>query len=420
MANDRLFKRLLDPELIAVGWHLAHADSRDDFATDPLGYANYWRLLKADRFRFIVEQLRFDKTSGRPPNGNRYPKDRIERSTRNILRIEEATILHAIIYLIAPKIDPKLRKEVYSYRLAQDWEKRAAKAQSLFSQGDVNEIPFLKRRTIRSISIEEPWYDAWPEFDEAGVNAFREHGFTYLTKTDITAYFENIDLQLLGSALRGYLPGERMIVEILMRILHSWTRRTPAGIPIGRGIPQGNNVSSFLGNIYLAPLDKKLVRFAQTRDAVWFRYVDDIKVFTKTFNDARDAVFLINSGLREVHLNLQGSKTEILHGPRLEYELVDPALNKINEFVEQARDLLKVGNTRNVTKLVRQSHEVTKDFTRDLPESVSSLSGRAIDACEDALLFMDFFAVHNSVKPRLRHSRRFRITECFEVPSATS
>jgi len=32
------------------------------------------------------------------------------------------TILHAIIYLIAPKIDPKLRDEVYSYRLAKGWQ----------------------------------------------------------------------------------------------------------------------------------------------------------------------------------------------------------------------------------------------------------------------------------------------------------
>jgi len=91
-----------------------------------------------------------------------------------------------------------------------------------------------------------------------------------------------------------------------MRILHSWTRRTPAGIRIGRGIPQGNNVSSFLGNVYLAPLDKILVAFARKTGAVWFRYVDDIKVFTKRFNDARDAVFLINGGLRNLHLNLQG------------------------------------------------------------------------------------------------------------------
>ena len=265
---------------------------------------------------------------------------------------------------------------MYSYRLAEDWQKRAAKAESLFKQAEVNGIPFLKRRTIRSISIEEPWYEAWPEFDEAGINAFRQQGFTHLTKTDITAYFENIDLQLLGSMLRSYLPRERMIIEILMRILQSWTRRTPAGISIGRGIPQGNNVSSFLGNLYLAPLDRLLVDFARRKDVVWFRYVDDIKVFTKTFTDAREAVFLINAGLRDLHLNLQGGKTEILHGLKLEEELFDPALQHINRLIDRARKLIS-GNTRDATKIVRESQEVTKRFTRNLRESLTSLSAHA-------------------------------------------
>src|SRR5260221_129785 len=75
----------------------------------------------------------------------------------------EFTILHAIVFLIAPKIDHKLHDSVYSYRLAKDWKKRARKASSLFSHADVANIPFLKRRTLRSINIEEPWYTAWPE-----------------------------------------------------------------------------------------------------------------------------------------------------------------------------------------------------------------------------------------------------------------
>jgi hypothetical protein len=375
MADDQLFKRLCDPDLIEIGWHLAHGDSRDDFATDPFSYADY-AFLKADRFRFIVEQLRHDRYRVGRLTEIDIPKTGLSVRPGNVLPIEEATILNAIVYLIAPKIDPKLRDEVYSYRLAEDWQKRAAKAESLFSQADVNEIPFLKRRTIRSISIEEAWYDAWPEFDEAGINAFRQQGFTHLTKTDITAYFENIDLQLLGSMLRGYLPRERMIIEILMRILHSWTRRTPAGIPIGRGIPQGNNVSSFLGNLYLAPLDRALVQFARKKDVVWFRYVDDIKVFTKTFSDAREAVFLINAGLRELHLNLQGGKTEILHGSKLENELFDPGLQHINRLIDGARKL-STDEKREATKIVRESQEVTKRFTRNVPESVTSLSAHA-------------------------------------------
>ena len=36
-----LFKKLCDPVTIEIGWHLAHGDSRDDFVTDPLSYADY-------------------------------------------------------------------------------------------------------------------------------------------------------------------------------------------------------------------------------------------------------------------------------------------------------------------------------------------------------------------------------------------
>ena len=55
---DQLFKKLCDPATIEIGWHLAHGDSRDDFATDALGYADY-AFMKKERFRFIVEQLAY-------------------------------------------------------------------------------------------------------------------------------------------------------------------------------------------------------------------------------------------------------------------------------------------------------------------------------------------------------------------------
>jgi len=110
MQDEKLFKRLCDPDLIEIGWHLAHADSRDDFATDPLGYADY-AFLKADRFRFIVEQLVHDRYRVGRLTEIDIPKTGLSVRPGNVLPIEEATILHAIVYLIAPKLiqslDPK-------------------------------------------------------------------------------------------------------------------------------------------------------------------------------------------------------------------------------------------------------------------------------------------------------------------------
>jgi hypothetical protein len=373
--KDLLFKKLCTPQSIGIGWHLAHGDSRSDFATDPLGYADY-ALTKSDRFRFIIEQIRDQHYRFTRLTDIDIPKSGLSVRPGNVLPIEESTILHAIVYLIAPKIDPKLHKGVYSYRLAKDWKKRSRKANSLFHHADVANIPFLKRRTLRSINIEEPWYAAWPEFDAASIRAVKKRGFTHLTKTDITAYFENIELSTLASLLNRYLPTEPAIVDILTRILHYWTRHTQSGIPIGRGIPQGNNVSSFLGNIYLIPLDEELERFCQDREAVWFRYVDDVKVFTKRYEDARDAVFLISQVLRQLHLNLQGSKTEILTGVGLEEELFDSDLEIMNVLISKLNNGKKPLTMKQITKVVRSAHRVTVQFTSGLPYSVATLDSR--------------------------------------------
>src|SRR5688500_13197033 len=115
MARDLLFKRLCTPTSIEIGWHLAHSDSRDDFATDPLGYADY-AFMKKERFRFIIEQIRDQRYRFSRLTDIDIPKSGLSVRPGNVLPIEEATVLHAITYLIAPRIDPKLRDGVYSYR----------------------------------------------------------------------------------------------------------------------------------------------------------------------------------------------------------------------------------------------------------------------------------------------------------------
>ena len=87
------------------------------------------------------------------------------------------------------------------------------------------------------------------------------------------------------------------------------------------------------------PLDRALNTFCKKRDAKWFRYVDDVKVFTKSERDAREAVFVINDALRALHLNLQGSKTEILSGESLKYELSNDDFDVVDEAIVKVRKL---------------------------------------------------------------------------------
>ena len=124
------------------------------------------------------------------------------------------------------------------------------------------EIPFLKKRNIHAISPFEAWYERWPAFESDAYHAYTTEGYTHLTKTDITAYFENIDLRLLEAQIRSLLKREEnKTIQLLFRILESLTRSTSAGTSVGRGLPQGSDVSSFPSNLYLVPLDRALLRF---------------------------------------------------------------------------------------------------------------------------------------------------------------
>lgn len=79
-----------------------------------------------------------------------------------------------------------------------------------------------------------------------------------------------------------------------------------------RGIPQGNFVSSFLGNLFLLPLDRNFTKFEKKYEVQYFSYMDDVRVFTKRIEDARLAVFMMDRKLKRLHLNVQTAKTKIL------------------------------------------------------------------------------------------------------------
>lgn len=125
----------------------------------------------------------------------------------------------------------------------------------------------------------------------------------------------------------------------------------------------------------------------------------DVKVFTKRYEDARDAVFLISEELRRLHLNLQGSKTEILTGTDLEEELFDSNLEAINAFVEKVRNPKKPLTSKQVTKLIRGAHRVTRQFTNQLPKSVSNLNAK-----ESRLFRRSLTLFTMTCRPQMRHA----------------
>jgi hypothetical protein len=260
-------------------------------------------------------------------------------------------VLSAIILLLAPEIDKQLPKSVFSWRLKDP----VPKSGPIFNESDITDLPFLKKKTIRvEVDPFEGWYRLWPQFDEKTRRLFQSEGYRYLATSDIAAYFENIQLPILRDQLLTFVPKEPELVNLLCYFLESWVERTSEGRAHFRGIPQGNFVSSFLGNIFLRPLDVSLEEFCQSRDVTYFRYMDDVRIFTKLREDARIALFRMTRKLRELHLNVQTAKTRIYDESEGEISrlLIDERVDRLSELIKGIHNAYKGIEPPPITKKV--------------------------------------------------------------------
>ena len=328
--TDSLYKKISDVNLLKRAWHLARSSSKTDFIKDIYKNGDFAFYLK-ENLESIADALKKEEYHPSPLLNIDVPKSTLAVRPGSTVSIEDKIVLFAITMLIAPRLDKELPDSVYSYRLKDKFDKN-----SLFKDIELLYFPFLKEKTIRKeLVIFEPWYGQYPKFIEEALYAYEKEGFKFLTLSDISSYFENINIDLLHDTLLMYFNREQKIINLLCSLLKYWTWPTILGFDLNRGIPQGNEVSSFLGNIYLLQLDTELSKFCNKNDAKYFRYVDDVKIFSKEESIAREAIFVMNNVLRKLHLNIQGSKTTILKDDEIKEELYDPRMARASEIIEE-------------------------------------------------------------------------------------
>ena len=78
------------------------------------------------------------------------------------------------------------------------------------------------------------------------------------------------------------------------------------------GLLIGNSTEGYLANILLNRLDELMISCGFS----YARYVDDIRVITKTKEEVIKAVNIIQEELHRIGLNLNSSKTAIIHNPK--------------------------------------------------------------------------------------------------------
>lgn len=235
------------------------------------------------------------------------------------ISLAERALYHALAARLVPLYDPLIPWCVFSHRAAEKSEDR-----------------YLFRRAI----------PAWQDFTGVVRDGLTSAGF--LLSTDLTNYFENIDLKKLHETLIDLLPelhtdsGEKAVIRTyiasLFECLKSWCYSEHAGLP------QNRDASSFLANIYMLPVDRAMI----DKGYRYFRYMDDIKIACDSEHQARQALKALSLELRKRGLAVNSGKTEIV--PLTQTAEVSKCLDVGEAELQQIDSIWQTRSLRSISR----------------------------------------------------------------------
>lgn len=192
-----------------------------------------------------------------------------------LVSLEDRIAYQAVVGALMPLIEAALSPRVYS--------SRADKTGNYFFEKSTRQWVRWHRRVGKEV----------------------RHGGSWVAKTDLTAYFENVDHAILLSELAS-AGASPEVLATLRSFLKAWSR-TP-----GRGLPQGPNASRALGNFYLAAVDSVML----TEGVNYWRYMDDVMIVGATKHEAVAGMRVFERQCRRRGLVISGHKTELLTGAK--------------------------------------------------------------------------------------------------------
>ena len=148
----------------------------------------------------------------------------------------------------------------------------------------------------------------------------------YGYKADIKNYFNSVNVEKLLKELDKEFVGDRKLYDLFSKTLSNpFVSFRDELIEEQKGIMAGVPTSAFLANFYLREMDWHFFR----NNVIYFRYADDIIVFSKTKEERDEHKDTILSFLSEKDLTLNTNK-EFFYEPGEEFEFLGFAINDKN------------------------------------------------------------------------------------------
>ena len=149
-----------------------------------------------------------------------------------------------------------------------------------------------------------------PTVHDAITSVVRYHGAGqyWVVKEDISAYFDNLEHDLLLARLEEALPFDLPVVSLYRSYVQAPRLIDGEILPRQRGVPLGTVLANCLSNLYLTPLD----RLMREEGHLYLRYCDDLIVFADSQWQAQQAREAIADMVGRLGLTLNSRKSSLL------------------------------------------------------------------------------------------------------------
>lgn len=304
---------------------LAVLDLEEGHAPDPFRYSDY-NVGHPSFLERIETNLRRGLLRPCLPLELTFPKSEFAVRPGRRIEIEDLAVVYYCILALAEDLEDKLRPGVTVYRVRTGPSPRVVQSATLI-------LPKSLRKKLRIVA---PWYNAWPSFIRSLRRDYTKFGRKFVGTSDITSFYEDVDLGLLRNELRVRVSkAHQSLANILVEMYQAWSARDIHLVRQNRGLPQGTSSSGVVANYYLMSFDDALTKYARTHNVRWYRYNDDMRLLGADRENVKRGLRIIGQQLSRLNLIQQGSKTRILIGRRARQDLFDTRPEKIDKLIHK-------------------------------------------------------------------------------------